>query len=429
MNTFKRLESEVRGYIRAFPTVFSTAQGAEMTDEQGRNYLDFFAGAGTLNYGHNHPLLKAAAIDYLQQDGLVHGLDMATSAKKAFLLAFEQRIMQARDLQYKLQFTGPTGTNAVEAAIKLARNYTGRSRVISFTAGFHGVTQGALACTANSKFREAGGLPAGPYVTFVPYDGYMGPEFDSIAFLHKMIEDPSSGLDVPAAIILETVQGEGGVNVASVEWLQAVAALCQQYGIVFIVDDIQAGCGRTGPFFSFERAGIKPDIVTLSKSLSAYGLPMALVLIKPELDVWKPAQHNGTFRGNNLAFVTATAALELFWSDTRLQLETEAKGRYVEARLDQLIQEWPEQLSRRGLGLMQGLVVRNPAHAAAIADAAFRSGLIIEGCGPHDEVLKILPSLTITYEQLDRGLDILELAVRSVFQAIAWPQALESVER
>lgn len=427
MNIFKRLESEVRGYIRAFPTVFSTAQGAEMTDEQGRTYLDFFAGAGALNYGHNHPALKAAAIDYLMQDGLVHGLDMATSAKKAFLLAFEQHILQPRDLQYKLQFTGPTGTNAVEAAIKLARNYTGRTRIISFTAGFHGVTQGALACTANTKFREAGGLPAGPHVTFMPYDGYMGPQFDSIAFLRKMIEDPSSGLDVPAAVILETVQGEGGVNVASIEWLQAMAALCLQHGIVFIVDDIQAGCGRTGPFFSFERAAIKPDIVTLSKSLSAYGLPMALVLIKPELDVWKPAQHNGTFRGNNLAFVTATAALDLFWSDTRLQSETEAKGRYIEARLDALIRDWPEQLSRRGLGLMQGLVVADPADAAAIAEAAFQAGLIIEGCGPYDEVLKILPSLTITHEQLKRGLDILERAVREVLHAASRLARIESI--
>ncbi|WP_148715701.1 diaminobutyrate--2-oxoglutarate transaminase [Chitinolyticbacter meiyuanensis] len=418
MEIFKRLESEVRGYIRAFPTIFTTARGAQMTDESGRHYLDFFAGAGTLNYGHNHPDLKAAAIEYLTHDGLVHGLDMASTAKAAFLQAFDECILEPRGLRYKLQFTGPTGTNAMEAAIKLARNVTGRTRIVAFTHGFHGMTQGALACTANNKFREAGGVPPGSHVTFMPFDGYLGSGIDTAKLLRQMIEDPSSGLDMPAAVLLETVQGEGGVNVASSEWLQAIAKLCREHDILLVVDDIQAGCGRTGSFFSFERAGIVPDIITLSKSLSGLGLPMALVLLKPELDIWKPSQHNGTFRGNNLAFVTATAALNTFWRDRRFQQAIEAKARLVSSRLEPLVREFPQKLSRRGVGLMQGLVFQDPRQAAQVAQAAFDEGLIIEGCGAFDEVLKLLPPLTIPLEELEQGLKLLETLTRRVLEPI-----------
>jgi len=412
METFQRLESEVRGYIRTFPTVFESARGAIMTNTEGKDYIDFFAGAGTLNYGHNTPELKTAAVEYLMRDGVVHGLDMATSAKREFMETFEECILRPRDLQYKLQFTGPTGTNAVEAAVKLARNVTGRPRVLAFTHGFHGMTQGALSCTANSKFRDAGGVPPGSNVTFMPYDGYFGPGIDTTRMLRQWIEDPSSGLDMPGAVILETVQGEGGVNVASVEWLQRLEKICRDLGILMIVDDIQAGCGRTGPFFSFERAGINPDIITLSKSLSGMGLPMAMVLLKPELDVWKPSQHNGTFRGNNLAFVTATAALRKFWRDKRLEQAVAAKGRLITTKLDALIRTYPKLLSRRGLGMMQGLVLGIPEFSEAIVGRAFDNGLIIESCGAHDEVLKIMPSLTISEQELTHGLDILLTAVR-----------------
>ena len=414
MEIFSRLESEVRGYIRAFPTIFSTAKNATMTDEAGRDYIDFFAGAGTLNYGHNHPQLKQAAVDYLLSDGIVHGLDLATSAKSDFLSAFEDCILKPRQLKYKMQFTGPTGTNAVEAALKLARNVTGRTGVISFTHAFHGVTQGALSCTANNKFREAGGLPPGNQVSFMPFDGYYGPDVNTATLLRQRLVDPSSGSDLPAAIILETVQGEGGVNVASVAWLQAIAKICQDFKILLIVDDIQAGCGRTGEFFSFERAGIKPDIVTLSKSLSGLGLPMALVLIKPEYDIWKPAQHNGTFRGNNLAFVTATTALNVFWRDAKFTDSIAEKAAIVKAQLDELVAEFPDQLSTRGLGLMQGLVFKDPAHSDAVTCAAFAQGLIIEGCGSYDEVLKILPPLTIEVAQLKQGLQLLAKLTRQV---------------
>ncbi len=333
MRTFDRLESEVRGYIRSFPTVFTKAQNAVLTDEGGNRYIDFLAGAGSLNYGHNNPMLKQAIIDYLNVDGVIHGLDMATSAKETFLRTFEERILKPRKLQYKMQFTGPTGTNAVEAAIKLARNITGRQNVISFTNGFHGVTLGALSLTGNSKFREAAGVPLSN-VHHAPYSGYFGMEIDTIAMLDKLIADPSSGVDHPAAVIVECVQGEGGLNVAGLNWLKKLEQLCRRHEILLIVDDIQAGCGRTGTFFSFEPAGLQPDIITLSKSLSAFGLPLSVVLLKPEHDIWKPGQHNGTFRGNNMAFVTASAALDHYWSDGKFQAAIDKKAQIITHYLD-----------------------------------------------------------------------------------------------
>lgn len=419
MRTFERLESEVRGYIRSFPTIFTKAQNAVLTDEGGQQYIDFLAGAGSLNYGHNNPVIKQAIIDYLANDGIVHGLDMATSAKKQFMRTFEERILKPRQLQYKMQFTGPTGTNAVEAAIKLARNVTKRQTIISFTNGFHGVSLGALSLTGNRKFRDAAGVSLND-VHHAPYSGYFGHDIDTIAMLDKLIADPSSGVDHPAAIIVECVQGEGGLNVAGLNWLKKLEQLCHRHEILMIVDDIQAGCGRTGTFFSFEPAGIKPDIVTLSKSLSGFGLPLSIVLLKPEHDVWKPGQHNGTFRGNNMAFVSATAALEHYWSDSKFQASIEKKAQTVTMYLDKLVRNYPEgQMVRRGRGLMQGLAFKDPAVADRITELAFQNGLIIETSGGSDEVIKLLVPLTIEPEKLLAGLDILEQAVADSISQLA----------
>ena len=343
MSTINRLESKVRSYCRHFPVVFTKARGATLEDEGGNVYIDFLAGAGALNYGHNDPALKAKLLDYIEADQIVHGLDMATGAKQAFMEAFESLILSPRRMRYKMQFTGPTGTNAVEAAMKIARNFTDRQTIVSFTNGFHGVTLGSVAATGNSHFRDGCGMqPQG--TAFMPYDGYMGDGIDTTEYLDKMLADGSSGLDHPAAVIVETVQGEGGINVARNEWLRSLEAVCRKHGILLIVDEIQAGCGRTGTFFSFEEAGISPDIITLSKSLSGYGLPLSLVLMKPELDQWKPGEHNGTFRGNNLAFVTARAALEEYWRDGSFEREVRRKGGIVRERLERLVD-----LDERGL--------------------------------------------------------------------------------
>ncbi|MFC3285305.1 diaminobutyrate--2-oxoglutarate transaminase [Litchfieldella rifensis] len=414
----ERMESDVRTYSRSFPVVFTEAKGSRLTAEDGKQYIDFLAGAGTLNYGHNHPKLKQALIDYLASDGIVHGLDMWTKAKRDYLETLEEVILKPRGLEYKVHLPGPTGTNAVEAAIRLARVATGRHNIVSFTNGFHGVTMGALATTGNRKFREAtGGIPT-QGSAFMPFDGYLGEGIDTLDYFEKLLGDNSSGLDRPAAVIIETVQGEGGINPAGIDWLKRLERICRDQGILLIVDDIQAGCGRTGKFFSFEHAGITPDIVTNSKSLSGFGLPFAHVLMRPELDKWKPGQYNGTFRGFSLAFTTAAAAMRQFWSDDTLERDVQRKGRVVEDRFQKLAAWLTEKgipASERGRGLMRGLDVGSGGHADKITAEAFENGLVIETSGHDGHVVKCLCPLTISDEDLLEGLDILEASIKKVF--------------
>ncbi|MGV9667983.1 diaminobutyrate--2-oxoglutarate transaminase [Nocardia niigatensis] len=410
-NVFEALESNVRGYCRSWPTVFDTASGAWLTDENGKEYLDFFAGAGALNYGHNNPLLKQALIDYLLGDGITHALDMSTVAKRRLLEAMRDLVLVPRGLDYKIQFPGPTGANAVEAALKLARKVTGRSTVLNFTNAFHGMTLGALSVTGNAAKRAGAGVPL-VHATPMPYDGYLE-EPEDFSWMRRALDDSSSGLDKPAAVIVETVQGEGGINVARAEWLRQLSELCSARGILLIVDDVQMGCGRTGPFFSFEVAGITPDIVALSKSIGGYGLPMALVLMRRELDQWAPGEHNGTFRGNNAAFVTAEVALRHYWSDDRLQLATLAKGARVHEHLVALTESFTG-ISTRGRGLVHGLVFEDASQAEKVCQVAFEHGLLVETSGANDEVVKLLPPLTVSDDEITHGLGILTRAVEIV---------------
>lgn len=407
---FEALESHVRSYCRSFPTVFARARGALQWDERGRQYIDLFAGAGALNYGHNDPTLKRALLDYLGDDGVTHSLDMHTVAKGRFLRALDERILRPRDLTYKIMFPGPTGTNAVEAALKLARKVTGRTQVIAFTNGFHGMTLGALAVTGNAGKRAGAGVPL-EHASALPFDGYVD-GMDTIALFEQLVDDGSSGLDLPAAVIVEPVQAEGGVNVASSEWLRRLEAACRSRGVLLVADEIQVGCGRTGTFFGFERAGIRPDIVTLSKSLSGYGVPLSVVLIAPEHDVFAPGEHNGTFRGHNLAFVTGTAALDAYWSDARLGREVMRKGAHMHERLQAIADRHPElELSVRGVGMIQGLASTDPQLPSRISALCFERGVLVETAGPRDEVLKLLPPLTIEDTLLDQGLDVIAESV------------------
>ena len=413
MKIFSKLESEVRGYCRSFPVVFDRAEGSRLFDESGKPYIDFFCGAGALNYGHNPEFMRRALMAYLERGAITHSLDMMTVAKRDFLTRFEQVILEKRSLSYKVQFPGPTGTNAVEAALKLARKYTSRRDVVSFTNAFHGMTLGSLAVTGNAFKRQGAGVPLN-HTVVVPYCNYLDGGVDSLALLESLLNNTSSGIDLPAAVILETVQAEGGINVASGPWLRNLAALCKRHGIVLIVDDIQVGCGRTGPFFSFEHAGITPDIVCLSKSLSGYGLPLAITLVRPELDVWAPGEHNGTFRGHNPAFVTATAALD-YWTDDRLERAVLEKGERVASALADLCARAPQFIAdQRGRGLIRGLTFSQHAMASQVARAAFARGLIIETAGPDDEVLKVMPALTTDQATLEEGLEILREAVLDV---------------
>ena len=424
MTVFDRLESEVQSYARSFPVTFEKADGAWLTDTDGKRYLDFLAGAGSLNYGHNHPVLQEKLIDYIKSNGITHGLDMHTKAKAAFLEAMESKVLKPRNMDYKIQFTGPTGTNAVEAALKLARRVKGRETVISFTNGFHGVTLGALAITGNEHHRGAAGVSLDNAVA-VPFDGYMGDGADTTEYLDRVLGDNSSGIALPAAVIVETVQGEGGLNAADFGWLQKLEQVCRKHDILLIVDDIQAGCGRTGTFFSFEPAGIKPDMVTLSKSLSAYGLPLAVVLIKPEYDVWHPGEHNGTFRGNNHAFVTATAALDHFWSDEKFVTEVRDKADFLGKRLEQIAERYGDgKIYRKGRGLMQGICFESGEVASKVTKECFVHNLVIETSGPEDEVVKCLVPLIISKDDLAHGLDILEMATaKAMGKEIVAPKA------
>jgi diaminobutyrate-2-oxoglutarate transaminase len=414
-DVFVRYESRVQSYARSFPAIFNRARGTELWDVQGRRYLDFLAGAGSLNYGHNNPVLKQALLEYIEADAITHSLDLHTAAKEHFLAALQDLVLAPRGLDHVVQFTGPTGANAVEAALKLARKVTGRTNVVFFTNGFHGVSLGALSVTGNEYFRRAAGLPLSG-ATPMPYDGYLGDEIDTSAYLERMLADRSSGLDEPAAVIVEVVQGEGGLNTARFQWLRRLQALCNERNIVFIVDEIQTGCGRTGTFFGFEPAGIKPDVITLSKSLSGYGLPFSVVLIKRSLDTWKPAEHNGTFRGNNLAFVTAAAMLEHYWQTPAFAEEAAAKSEHLHRRLQAMVEQFePHLVKVKGRGLMQGILCADPKRAAAITATAFRHGLIIERAGPEDEVIKCMMPVTTSDDVLDEGLDILEKAIAEEF--------------
>jgi diaminobutyrate-2-oxoglutarate transaminase len=410
------LESEVRSYSRCWPVMFSRSTGSTLYATDGRAYLDFFAGAGALNYGHNNPLLKAPLLEYLASDGVIHSLDMMTVAKASFLRAFHDLVLVPRKLDYKIQFTGPTGTNAVEAALKLARKVTGRQTIAAFTRSFHGMSLGALAVTGNAAKRAAAGVALG-HVLRLPFEGFGAHGLSGLELLDDLVGDTSSGIDLPAAVIVETVQAEGGINVASGPWLQQLAGLCREREMLLVVDDIQVGCGRTGRFFSFEEAGLCPDIVCLSKSLSGYGFPMAVTLFRRDLDVWRPGEHNGTFRGSNHAFITATAAIEAYWSNRALQDQTEGKGKMLSHRLAGLSREYADHgASYRGRGLIWGLEFSDPSIASRICRAAFHRGLLMETAGPRDEVVKLIPPLTVTAEELQDGLDILAAAAREVLR-------------
>ncbi|WP_084422162.1 diaminobutyrate--2-oxoglutarate transaminase [Henriciella litoralis] len=411
-NIFERRESQVRSYCRNFDTLFVKATGSTMTDADGKTYIDFLAGCSTLNYGHNDPDMKDALIAHITRDGVAHGLDMYTDAKADWLSAFEDYILKPRGMDdYKIMMTGPTGTNAVEAAVKLARKVTKRNNVIAFTNGFHGMTMGALALTGNAGKRAGAGMGGSGLngTTHMPYANAFGEDIDTIEQIEMLLENSSSGVDAPAAFIFEPIQGEGGLNAASIEWMQGIARLAKKHGALLIVDDIQSGCGRSGKYFGFEEAGIKPDIVTQAKSLSGMGLPFACVLLKKEHDIWKPAEHNGTFRGNNHAFVTARVALEKFWKDDAFEKDVAKKADILHAGLKD-IADMIDGAKLKGRGMMQGVDVGSGELASDICSRAFEKGLIIETSGADGEVVKVLAPLTTPVDMFEKGLDILKSA-------------------
>lgn len=412
-------ESEVKSYCRKYPTTFVKAKGSYQYDENGNKYLDFLAGAGALNYGHNNDEIKEKIIEYMMRDGVTHSLDMYTDAKEEFIETFNSKILETKGLNYKIQFCGPTGTNAVEAALKLARKNKQRTNIIAFSGAFHGMTLGSVALTSNEFSRNGAFVPLNN-VTHMPYPVGCNADFDTLKYLENILNDDHSGIDKPAAIILETVQAEGGINVAPIEWLQGLEKLCKKQDILLIVDEIQVGNSRTGNYFSFERAGIKPDMIVLSKSISGYGLPMALLLMKPELDLWKPAEHNGTFRGCNLSFVGATAGIN-YNIDHNIDQNVKENAKFIEEYINNNILSKMTELELRGIGLIWGIDFSKVGNDNIVKDVikeCFSNGLIIEAAGRKDLVLKILPPLTITKEELKEGLDIISKASEKVYKKV-----------
>lgn len=414
MDVFEQWESNIRGYCRSWPTVFKTASNARQTDEDGNTYIDFFAGAGVLNFGHNNPQMKQAIVDYIQADGVTHSLDMYTSAKREFVSAFVDTVLKPRGMNHKLQFIGPTGTNAVEAALKLARRVTNRTNVVAFSHGFHGMTLGSLACTANDYFRGAAGVPL-EHVHRLPFQSAEMDGADSLAAYRALLSDASSGLKAPAAFLVEVIQAEGGVNIATREWLHEIQDLARETGALLILDDIQVGCGRTGSYFSFDGMDLDPDIITLAKGIGGFGTPMAMNLIKPEHDKhWNPGEHTGTFRGQDISFVAGREALRYF-EDDALMSDVKRKGERMAQCVETLAKDHTDKgFAARGRGMIQALDVADGARGKEIAKRCFESGLLVGPCGTGGKVIKLIPPLTIPDDDLEAGLQTLETIVREV---------------
>lgn len=411
--TFEKYESNIRSYCRKWPVEFVSAKGSIYKDTEGNEYIDFFDGAGALNYGHNPDYIKEKLIKYLESDGIVHALDMYTVPKENFINYFEEKILKPRKLDYKIAFPGPTGTNSIELALKLARKVKQRPYIWAFTGAFHGMTLGALALTTESAARKAAGVPLN-YTVHIPAPYSMGGNFDSIAYMEQLLSDDHSGYEKPAAIIIETVQQEGGIHVFSKEFLKDLRALCDKYDILLICDEVQIGCSRSGTFFSFERADIVPDIVCMSKSIGGYGIPFAVTLFKKELDVFKPGEHNGTFRGCQLSMVAGLAALEMT-VEQDIPAQVRRKEKIVKEYLDKEIKPLLKgKMEIRGIGLSWGIEFNDGKLARAVLDKCFEKKLIIELAGSYDSVLKIMPSLVIEDELLLKGLNIVKESIQGV---------------
>ena len=414
MNTFDQYESNVRSYCRVFPDVFSKAENSTLISESGKKFIDFWAGAGALNYGHNNPYIIEKIISYLQSGGILHALDLQTVAKREFIEIFQNSILKPKNLNFKIQFCGPTGTNGVEASFKLARKVKKRQDIFSFTGSYHGMTLGSLAATSGNDIRNGAGVPLNNIV-FFPYPGEIYKNINCLDYMETVLSDDHSGISLPAAVILETLQAEGGVNAADIEFLRKLRDLCDRRDILLICDDVQVGCYRTGPFFSFEKAGITPDIVILSKSISGCGFPMSILLMKPELDIWNPGEHNGTFRGYQPALIGAKAAIE-FSLNNSIEKKVAEKEVIIKKYLEEQIAAIDKNIKFRGTGMIWGIDCSSlKITAKEIASECYKKGLVIEKAGRNDSVLKIMPPLTIDTLLLKNGLDIIRDSLMQFF--------------
>lgn len=404
-------ESRARTYPRRLPIAIAQGEGARLRDLDGNVFLDFLAGAGVLTLGHNHPDLVRAVIDQLGRH--THGLDFPTPAKDAFTEAQLSMLPESMRDRMRIHFCGPTGANAVDAAVKLCKTATGRGDVVSFQGGFHGSSHLAMALTGlvEQKSPVANGVPG---VHFAPFSYCsrcpVGLTPDSCTTncatsLVSSLTDPNGGIPLPAAVVLELVQGEGGVIPATRTFVRRVREVTRALGIPLVVDEVQTGCGRTGTWFAFEQYGIEPDVIVASKGLSGMGLPVAVIIYDRELDTWAPGAHTGTFRGNQLAFAAGTEAIRVIRRDDVLG-NVRRRGAQVD-RLLAPLRDLPHVREVRGLGLMWGVELADPDTgrpagelARAVQHRALRRGLILECGGRDDCVVRLLPPLTVTADDI-----------------------------
>jgi diaminobutyrate-2-oxoglutarate transaminase len=417
-----RRESNARVYPRHIPIAVDEAWGSFVRDLDGNVFIDFLTGAGVLSLGHNHPELVRVVTEQLGR--FAHGLDLPTPAKDAFTEAQLSMLPPAMGARTRMHFCGPTGVNAVDAAIKLCKTATGRSDVVSFQGGFHGTTHLGMAVTGlvANKRPIGNGVPG---VHFFPYSNCtrcpIGLTRDicatnCIGFLEQSLRDPNSGIPLPAAVLLELVQGEGGVVPADQDFVRRLRVLTRELDIPLVVDEVQTGCGRTGTWFAFEQYGIEPDVIIASKALSGIGQPIAIIMYDERLDTWAPGAHTGTFRGNQLAFAAGAEAVRIIRRDDVLG-NVRRRAAQFHARLD-VLRGHPWIRDVRGVGLMWGIELAGPLTGGPAGDLAARvqaealaEGLIVELGGRDDCVVRMLPPLNVTAEVVDMACSILIAAV------------------
>lgn len=431
-------ESNARSYPRKFPFAIAKAQGSWVEDVEGNKYLDFLCGAGTLALGHNDPEINNAMIEMLSHNYPLHTLDIMTPVKEAFMEKVLSLLPQEMQDNVKIQFCSPAGSDAFDAALKLCKTATGRSSVIAFQGGYHGMGHGALACTGNLTAKEkVNGLMPGvqffpfPYTYRCPFGlgGKAGIDA-ACAFFERSLKDPESGITKPAAVIIEPIQGEGGVIPAPVEFLQTIRRVTKELSIPLVVDEIQCGIGRTGKFFAFEHSGIVPDVILASKAVGG-SQPLAIVIYNKELDKWTQGAHAGTFRGNQLAMKAGTVLMTRVSNPEFLKEVTE-KGEYLKDRILAVKEKTSIIGDIRGRGLMLGTEFINPREkpdalgtypasgeiAAAVQKKCFEKQLIVEKGGRCGAVMRCLCALNITKEDLKTAADIFEQAVIEVDNTI-----------
>ncbi|MCS3473075.1 diaminobutyrate-2-oxoglutarate transaminase [Pseudomonas sp. JUb42] len=433
----QRQESNARSYPRRLPLALKRGRGIEVEDVEGRTFIDCLAGAGTLALGHNHAVVIEAIQQVLADELPLHTLDLTTPVKDQFVQDLFGLLPQAFATDAKIQFCGPTGTDAVEAALKLVRTATGRSTVLSFHGGYHGMSLGALALMGSLGAKQPMGAMVGQGVQFMPYPydyrcpfglgGEAGVRAN-LNYLENLLNDPESGVQKPAAVILEVVQGEGGVVPADLDWLRGVRRITEEAGIALIVDEIQSGFGRTGKMFAFEHAGIVPDVVVLSKAIGG-SLPLAVMVYREWLDKWLPGAHAGTFRGNQMAMAAGSAVMR-YLKDHDLPAHAGQMGARLREHLLRLQRDFPQLGDVRGRGLMLGVELvepdgrldlqghppRDSALARRIQRECLKRGLILELGGRDGAVVRFLPPLIITAEQVDEVMARFERALSAAIQ-------------